>query len=74
MGFMDKFGEYAGKAVRASNEMLQEKARRIERYKQDYDRYDDRKLMQEMKRTTDVEKRLACAQLLKERGYGPSNN
>lgn len=68
MGFLDTLGEFAGKAVSD----MQKKMERIQQYKDMYECYDDRKLINEYKKSSG-EKKMAITQLLKERGYGNSN-
>ena len=48
---------------------MQAKMERIERYKEQYDRLDDEHLIRKYKSSTG-EQKMACAMLLKERGYG----
>jgi len=72
MGFGD-FAKKAAKAglgaVQAGADAMQAKMERIERYKEQYDRLDDKHLIRKYKSSTG-EQKMACAMLLKERGYG----
>lgn len=52
---------------------LQEKRTRIQMYYMQYSRLSDETLLRRMK-TGSYEQRAACAQLLKERGYGRSDD
>ena len=69
MGSMDKLGQFAGEVVKSQIEDVKKRTERIQRYKEMYDKYDDKRLYQEYKRSSD-ERKVACALLLKERGYG----
>jgi len=65
MGFFD-ISKKVGDAVR---DEVNRKAETMERHKQRFDRLDDESLIKKYQSTSGEEK-LACAMLLKERGYG----
>lgn len=54
-------------AVQTVAEQVQERAQRIEKYKERFGPMDDRTLIQKY-RSTSGEEKMACAMLLKERG------
>lgn len=49
-------------------EDVEKKKENIQSYKEQYKRFDDERLLREYKRSSG-ERRIACAMLLKERGY-----
>lgn len=63
------FGNFLGKVVGNAVKSVNEKAERVEKLKKTYDRYDDKRLIEEYKRASG-ERKLAASILLKERGYG----
>lgn len=69
MGFFDVLKD-AGKAILDNAKERQEK---ILHYKEMFADYDDQSLFRKYKSSTG-EMKLACAMLLKERGYGNQNN
>lgn len=69
MGFLDTLGKVAGEVVKNGIEDLNKKNEKIQYYKERNDRYDDKKLYDKYK-TSHGEEKMACALLLKERGYG----
>lgn len=52
---------------------MQEKMEIINRYKEEYDRFDDQKLIKKFKSSSGNQK-TACRMILKERGYGQQNS
>lgn len=68
MGFLDTLGKVAGDVVKSGIEDVKKRNEKIQLYKDRYDRYDDRKL-KDMYKTSHGEAKMACALLLKERGY-----
>lgn len=69
MGFFEGLGKVAGEMAKGAVEDMQRKQRNIQRKKEYYDRYDDGELLRKYKNLTGDDK-LACAMVLRERGYG----
>lgn len=65
MGFLNTIG----KGLQFGAEQLKKNKAEVEDYKAQYERYDDRRLM-EMFQSSSGSRKLACGLLLKERGYG----
>lgn len=57
------------KGLKAGIDKAQQNKEEIEKYKMEYDRYDDRRLM-ELFRSSSGTRKMACGLLLRERGYG----
>jgi hypothetical protein len=69
MGFLDNLGNMAGKAAKSVIDDTNKRVENIQKYKAMYEDYDDSKLISKYKSSSGDEK-MACGQLLKERGYG----
>lgn len=70
MGFFDSLGDALGKGAAYAVNSVMEKERKIERYVEKYQRYDDEFLIRKYKHPSCTEEKLAVIKLLKERGYG----
>lgn len=68
------FGEFLGNLAKGAIDNLQEKSARIKQYKARYERYDDKCLFRLYKSSSSMERKLAIALLLKERGYDNHND
>ena len=73
------FGDFFNKAVKvgvsyaqSELESVQRKMEQIERYKEQYRGCSDEELVEKY-RNSSGERKIACAKLLKERGYGSYN-
>lgn len=64
MGFLN----ILEKGIKAGMGKAQKYKEDVEKYKMQYDRYDDRRLMELFKSSTGARK-IACGLLLRERGY-----
>ena len=58
-----------GKVAEMAFDSMQEKAANIQLYKDQYERLDDKELIEKMK-STSGNRKLACISLLQDRGYG----
>lgn len=72
MGFFDSLGDALGKGAAYAVNSVMEKEKKIERYVERYQRYDDEFLIRKYKNPSCTEEKIAVAKLLKERGYGNS--
>ena len=66
------FWDGVKKVGNAAYKTMQENMEQIERYKEQYDSLDDEQLIKRYKSSSGDQK-MACAMLLKERGYGSNN-
>ena len=71
--FLGKAAKVGMDVVQTTAEQAQAKMQRVERYKAQFESLDDRELIRKYK-TTSGEQKMACAMLLKERGYGNSSD
>lgn len=71
--FVSKAAKVGIDVVQTTAENAKAKMERIESYKARFESLDDRELMRKYK-STSGEQRMACAMLLKERGYGNSSD
>lgn len=71
--FVRKAAKVGMDVVQTTAENAKAKMERIESYKARFESLDDRELMRKYK-STSGEQRMACAMLLKERGYGNSSD
>lgn len=69
MGFLDKLGSVAKEVGGAYVHEAKRKMERIERYKEQYDRYDDDTLRRKLETTSNGDLKLAIIQILQDRGY-----
>lgn len=69
MSFMESLGKAAGRAAKSAYDGLEAKYENIQKYKERNSNLSDEELFKKAKRSSGDEK-LACMQLLKERGYG----
>lgn len=68
MGFLDTLGRLGGAAM----EKLEKRCQEIERYREEYRNLSDEALRKKIKHTSGAEQ-VACAELLRKRGYGQNN-
>lgn len=68
MGFWDKLGE----VVQTVGEYANSKSEEIEQYKEEYERYFDEQLIRRFKNipSSNRTRKIACMQVLRERGIG----
>lgn len=66
-------GNYAVKTMQKKQEKAQDRQETIQRYKERFETYDDEKLLM-MHRNSSGCIRIACGQILKERGYVPKSD
>lgn len=71
--FLSKAAKVGMDVVQTTAENARAKMERIERYKARFESLDDRELIRKYK-STSGEQKMACAMLLKERGYGNSSD
>ena len=71
--FVSKAAKVGIDVVQTTAENAKAKMERIESYKARFESLDDRERMRKYK-STSGEQRMACAMLLKERGYGNSSD
>lgn len=68
MGFFKKLYDIVADVVEESRKSMEKRYQKIQFYKEKYKDYDDERLKEEYKRSSD-EKKIALTALLKERGY-----
>ena len=66
-------GNYAVETMQKEQEKAQSRQETIQRYKERFETYDDEKLLR-MHRNSSGYIRIACGQILKERGYVPKSD
>lgn len=70
MGFLDSFGDIAGKAAKSMVNSVVDTAKQQQQYVEYYSEWDDERLITKLKRESDHKRKMAIAYVLKQRGYG----